>query len=182
MATQKPSFITGASAKIQVGGRTLAYASEVSYAVAVDTIPVETMGRYEAVTNEPISYSVGGELSIVRYTALAKNITKTSTAKKGNGIGEIKPSAGGDVSQHMDPSSLLLSQTYDIVVFQKAAGESAAAAPVTEKLITITDARFNRLSGGLTKRGLLVERLAFVGVLLSQDSFTAHESGDTDLE
>lgn len=180
MAAQKPSFITGASAKIQVGGRTLAYASEVSYAVAVDTIPVETMGRYEAVTNEPISYSVGGELSIVRYTALAKNISKTSAAQKGNGIGEIKPSAGGDVSQHMDPSSLLLSQTYDIVVFQKAAGASAAA-PVTEKLITITDARFNRLSGGLTKRGLLVERLAFVGVLLNQDSFTAHESGDTDL-
>jgi hypothetical protein len=72
MANKIPSFVTGATAKIKAGGLTFAYAQDVSYRVNVDTIPIETMGRYEAVTNEPVNYTVSGELAIVRYTAIAQ--------------------------------------------------------------------------------------------------------------
>jgi hypothetical protein len=49
------------------------------------------------------------------------------------------------------------------------------------KVITITDCRFNNKGAGLNKRGILVDRLSFVGILASDDSFTATNSGDTDL-
>lgn len=177
MAGQKPSFVTGASAKIKVGGRTFAYAADVSYQVAVDTIPVETMGRYEAVTNEPVNYSVAGELSVVRYTAVAQanNMPGVASSTNGNGLGAVTDAiTGGRMSDHVNPAGLLLSQSFDLEIYQK---QQTATTP----LVKVADARFNRLSGGLNKRGILVERMSFVGVLLSEDSFAAGTSGDTDL-
>jgi hypothetical protein len=55
MAGKKPSFITGATAKIKIGNLTMAYAQDVSYSTTVTTIPIETMGRYEVVSNEPVA-------------------------------------------------------------------------------------------------------------------------------
>jgi hypothetical protein len=56
MAGKTPSFITGATAKIKIGALTMAYAQDVSYNTTVTTIPIETMGRYEVVSNEPVAY------------------------------------------------------------------------------------------------------------------------------
>ena len=181
----KPSFVTGANAKIVVGGKTFAYASDVSYAVTVDTIPVETMGRYEAVTNEPVNYTVGGELSVVRYTKVASGTSTTNPFKTADGgNGPLKSGIGG----FFDPASILASATVDIVVFQKkiaAVSTSGASvpAPATEQVVKIKDCRMNRLSGGLNKRGLLVERMSFVGVLLDANDgdLVSGQSGDTDL-
>ena len=186
MAGIKPSFITGASAKIKVGGKTFAYAADVSYAVSVDTVPVETMGRYEAVTNEPVNYSVSGELSVVRYTKFASgsagnNPFQTSTAS-GNGA-----QASG-LTGFYDPASILASQTLDIEIYQKqttnvttgaGAGGSSAVSPTL--VGKVRDCRMNRLSGGITKRGILVERMSFVGILWDGDDFAAGHSGDQDL-
>jgi len=155
MAAKMPSFITGANAKIKVGGKTFAYASDVSYQVSVDTIPIETMGRYEAVSNEPVNYSVAGELSVVRYTAIANQNGMPGTNSTGNGLGEVNYTTGGNGGT---------AQVTDAVQF-----------------ITIADCRFNRKSAALNKRGILVDRLSFVGILASDDSFEASNSGDTDL-
>lgn len=193
MAGKKPSFITGANAKIKVGGKTFAYASDVSYQVLVDTIPIETFGRYEAVTNEPVNYSVGGELSVVRYTSIAKANNMPGTATKGNGLGNVDMgTTGGIGSDHINPGNILFSQTWDLAVFQKeqnvatagaAAGSVSGAAVTTESIefITIKDCRFTRKSSSLNKRGILVDRLAFVGILADDDSFDASFSGDEDL-
>jgi len=186
MAGKKPSFITGANAKIKVGGKTFAYAADVSYTMSVDTIPVETMGRYEAVTNEPVNYSVAGELSVVRYTSIAKanNIPGTNTG--GNGLGKVDYTTGGNASNEINPGNILFSQTWDLSVFQKeqaAATAGGGTAQVTESVefITIKDCRFIRKTSSLNKRGLLVDRLAFVGILADDDSFDASSSGDIDL-
>jgi len=186
MAGKKPSFITGANAKIKVGGKTFAYAADVSYSMSVDTIPVETMGRYEAVTNEPVNYSVAGELSVVRYTSIAKanNIPGTNTG--GNGLGKVDYTTGGNASNEINPGNILFSQTWDLSVFQKeqaAATAGGGTAQVTESVefITIKDCRFIRKTSSLNKRGLLVDRLAFVGILADDDSFDASSSGDIDL-
>lgn len=186
MAAKKPSFITGANAKIKVGGKTFAYAADVSYQVAVDTIPIETMGRYEAVTNEPVNYSVAGELSVVRYTGIAKTNNMPGTHTGGNGLGKVNYTTGGTGSNEMDPGNLLFSQTWDLAVFQKeqpAATAAGATAVVTDSVefITIKDCRFTRKSAGLNKRGILVDRLAFVGIIADDESFDASFSGDTDL-
>jgi membrane protease subunit (stomatin/prohibitin family) len=187
MAGKKPSFITGANAKIQVGGKTFAYCSDVAYTVSVDTIPIETMGRYEAVTNEPVNYSVSGSLSVVRYTKVAKANGMPSTAEGGNGLGKVDmgTTTGGIASDHINPGNILFSQTWDLAVYQKqetsAASATAAGLVSTTEFINITDCRFTRKSAQLTKRGILVDRLDFVGVLADDDSFTVSGSGDIDL-
>lgn len=186
MAAKKPSFITGANAKIKVGGKTFAYASDVSYQVAVDTVPIETMGRYEAVTNEPVNYSVAGELSVVRYSQIAKDNNMPGTNTGGNGLGKVDFTTGGNGSHHINPGNLLLSQTWDLAVFQKTqpaatAGGNTAVVVDSVEFITIKDCRFTRKTAGISKRGILVDRLSFVGVLADDESFDSSNSGDTDL-
>lgn len=181
MASKVPSFITGATAKIKAGGLTFAYAQDVSYRVNVDTIPIETMGRYEAVSNEPVNYTVAGELSVVRYTAIAKANNMPGANAGGNGLG-VKPwTTGGKGSDQFDPGNLIVSQTWDLDVFQKNVGGVDSTVPATSRFINITDCRFTNKAAGLNKRGILVDRMAFVGILASDDSFTSGNSGDTDL-
>ena len=186
MAAKKPSFITGANAKIKVGGKTFAYASDVSYQVVIDVIPIETMGRYEAVSNEPVNYSVAGELSVVRYTGIAKTNNMPGTNAGGNGLGKVDYTTGGNASHEMNPGNLLLSQTWDLAVFQKEQAATTAAggtATVTDSVefITIKDCRFTRKGAALNKRGILVDRLAFVGIVADDESFDVSHSGDEDL-
>jgi hypothetical protein len=186
MASKKPAFITGANAKIKVGGKTFAYAADVSYQVQVDTVPIETMGRYEAVTNEPVNYSVSGELSVVRYTQVAKDNNMAGANTGGNGLGKVNFTTGGNGADHINPGNILFSQTWDLSVYQKAQSAVTAAgaqATTTEaaEFITIKDCRFNRKSAGINKRGILVERLSFVGILMHDESFESSNSGDTDL-
>jgi hypothetical protein len=197
MANQVPTFITGANAKISVDGVTFAYASDVSYQVVVDTIPIETMGRYEAVTNEPVNYTVTGDLSVVRYTSLANNTAETASSK-GNGLGNVTGTSGENQSYQFDPGNMLTSSSWDLVVYQKyatgagltgtsaiAGGTADAAAIATGVsqmgVIRIADCRFNRKAAGINKRGILVDRLSFVGILASDESFAASPSGDKDL-
>jgi hypothetical protein len=198
MANQVPTFITGANAKIAVDGVTFAYASDVSYQVVVDTIPIETMGRYEAVTNEPVNYSVAGDLSVVRYTSIA-NKTAETAGSKGNGLGSITgANTQTNMSFQIDPGNMLTSSSWDLVVYQKYAsgagltGTSAIASGTTDAaaiasgvsqlgVIKISDCRFNRKAAGINKRGILVDRLSFVGILASDESFAASPSGDKDL-
>src|SRR5688500_18228000 len=119
MAGKVPSFVTGATAKIKAGGLTFAYAQDVSYRVSVDTIPVETMGRYETVSNEPVNYAVARELAIVRYTRIANANGMPGASVNGNGLGNANWTTGGTASDQMDPGNLLMSQTWDLAVFQK---------------------------------------------------------------
>lgn len=186
MAQKKVSFVTGANAKIKVGGKTFAYASDVSYSIVVDTIPIETMGRYEAVTNEPVNYSVAGELSVVRYTGIAKANNMPGAHADGNGVGKVNYQTGGNAADELNPGNLLFSQSWDLAVFQKTqnaatAGGSTAATSEAVEFITIRDCRFTRKSAALNKRGILVDRLAFVGILADDESFDASYSGDEDL-
>jgi len=178
MAGKIPTFITGATAKIKVGGKTFAYAQDVQYGVNVDTIPIETMGRFEAVTNEPVNYSVGGSLSVVRYTKLASTagMPGTNSSATSNGLGAVEFTTQGVASDHLNPGHLLLSKTWDLSVFQKTQANSESV-----EFITIKDCRFTRKTASINKRGILVDRLDFVGILADDDSFDASGSGDIDL-
>lgn len=187
MAGKLPSFITGANAKIKAGGLTIAYAQDVNYAATVDTIPVETMGRYEVVSNEPVGYRVSGTLNVVRYTPIAQLNKMAGAAKNGNGLGnwEFQSPSGGVASDHVNPGKLLSSQTWDLAIFQKEQASTSTADTVgaitTQSTVTIQDCRFTSLGGAITKRGILVESYSFVGILESDESFDASNSGDNDL-
>ena len=174
MAGIKPAFVTGANAKIKVGNRTLAYAQDASYSVTVTTIPIETMGRYEVVSNEPVAYFVDGTLSVIRYTKAAVNMDKTNA--EGNGIGnwDIHEEDGG-AAKHFNPGALLASQTWDLEIFQKTDGADVDA------VIRLFNCRFTRKGGAINKRGVLVEQYAFNAILADDDSFNVSGSGDQDL-
>ena len=173
MAGKTPAFVTGATAKIKVGNVTLAYAQDVSYNVTVTTIPIETMGRYEVVSNEPVAYFVDGTLSVIRYTKEASNMEGASA--EGNGVGKWNLNGGnGEGAKGFNPGNMLASETWDLEVFQKTDGADAA-------VIKLRDCRFTRKGGGINKRGVLVEQFAFNAILAQDDSFAASNSGDQDL-
>ena len=68
MAGIVPSFITGANAKLKIGNLTLAFATDLSYQITTNSIPVRAMGMIEVAAYEPVSYTVSGTFSVVRYT------------------------------------------------------------------------------------------------------------------
>jgi hypothetical protein len=190
MSGKQTSLITGSNCKVVMDGKTLAYATDVQYSVDVQTIPVETMGRFEVLANEPISYSVAGSFSVVRYTKAAKAGNISGAAANGNGLGAVIGTAnnkafnaaqsGGGNSVHMDPGQLLQSKTVDIVLFRKAVNAPTAAGD-QEMIVTIKDARITRKSGSINKRGVMMESFTFVAEMAYDDSFTAAISGEDDL-
>lgn len=182
----KPAYITGASAKVKVGGATLAYCTDVSYSVAVQTIPIESMGKYEVHSNEPVSYSVDGSFSIIRYTKKAAILAAGNAAAAGNSPAQIK-NGDSSVREHLNPGLILTSETFDLDILQKAATTVAAADATTDEtsFLRVKDCRVVRRVGTLNKRGVLVEQYSFVGVLLHDSSTDTAEqvspSGYTDL-
>lgn len=182
----KPGYITGANARVKIAGKTLAYCTDVSYNVTVQTIPIESMGKYEVHSNEPVSYTVDGGFSIIRYTKKAKALVGGAAAATGNGVAYL---GDGDtkVKEHLDPGSILTSETFDLDLFQNSAQAVADSSTGTEEIsfLRITDCRVVRRGATLNKRGVLVENFAFVGVLLhDSNSITAEQvlnSGADDL-
>lgn len=194
MAGIRPSFITGATAKIKAGDKTLAYAQDVTYTVTVSTIPIETMGRYEAVNHEPVAYFVEGSLSIVRYTKDAAGVVTgeskvASAAEGGNASEKWAPNM-------FNPGSMIGSKTLDIEIFSKNIGSAGSISQTTEtsgqtsstvtgastiSIGKLRDCRLTSKGGAIDKRGILVERYSFNAILMDDDGMVASGSGDTDL-
>lgn len=181
MAQQKPGFITGANAKIKAFNKTLAYCSDVSYNVAVQTIPIESMGKYEVHSNEPVGYTVDGSFSIIRYTANATNsaaggVIQDAASGKPNAPESIEDGGNGNMGQHIDPAQLLASQTFDLEIYEKRDGGETA-------VYKVSDCRLTRRGMSLNKRGVMVDGYTFVGVLATDSdiSTAVGNSGETDL-
>jgi hypothetical protein len=175
MAGKTPSFITGATAKIKMGNLTMAYAQDVSFNTTVTTIPIETMGRYEVVSNEPVAYFVDGTLSIIRYTKEASAMN--GAAQNGNSVEQMINAAGsgGTAGDSFDPARMIASETFDLEVFQKLGGGG------TESVAKLRDCRFTRKGGSINKRGVLVEQFAYNAILMDNDSAVpVGNSGDND--
>lgn len=163
MAGKKPFFITGSNCKIKVNGVTLAFATDLSYSVAINHQSMKVLGLYEADTQEPLSFSINGSFTLIRYIDSITNSGghPNGVDKRGNGIGSfthgnsITKTVGsfsneGNVYESLDPSKLSKSTTFDIEIYQKVPG-------VTEKDFTdfkfqgVTDFLQGRTSG--TTRG-----------------------------
>jgi hypothetical protein len=175
MSGLKPSFLTGANAKIKIGAITIAYAQDVAYRASVSTIPIEIMGRYEVVSHEPVAYSVEGSLSVIRYTSHA---TTAGAAADGNGVGNWQTTSTDTAESHFNPSKLMQAETFDLEVFQRI---GQAASDVLDGpnggIVRLVDCRFTSKGGSLNRRGILIEQFAFNAILADDDSFNATNSG-----
>ena len=186
MAGVKPGLITGSNAKILFGGKTLAYATDIQYSVDTAVIPVEVMGHFEVIANEPIAITVNGSFTVVRYAKGAavaattndpNSATLPGASASGNGVGQL---GGTNQAEAFNPAKILATSTVDVAVFQK----SLAGAGITETskpVIKIIDCRLTRMSGSVNKRGVLTEAYSFVGRLLQDDEHEVGVSTDTDL-
>lgn len=181
MSGKLPGFITGANAKIRLDGITVAYATDVSYNVDTLTVPVECMGRYEVLSNEPIAYGCNGTLSVIRYTKQAKIAGADGAAANGNPASAI---GGTNVKfgDHLSPSTMLTSKTFDLEVYQKVTQTAGAGAADVQAVYKVKDVRLTRRGATLNKRGVLVDTYAFVGILAEDsDGAPVGTSGETDL-
>lgn len=176
MAAIKPSFVVGARAKVKIDNKTLAFCTNVNYTVDVTHVPIEVLGSYEVVSYEPVGYRVNGTLSVVRYTA-ANNTTKVDEQDaNGNSVFTMGAAASNPAraAAAFNPGNLLLSETFDIEVYDRRDGDKKNDGQL---FVKIRDARFERRSGGVNAKGLLEEQYTFNGILMDDDAASVSKSG-----
>ena len=182
-----PFFLTGANAKIRVNNRTIAFCTDLSYSVKVAHVAPHILGMYEPHVVEPLSYTVTGSFTIVRYVKSpdddAHPAKKPSGVSQdtGNGVGTMGNNTAldnvvagpgeGQAYNGFNPSKFANSMMFDIEVWQKAAcGELLASS-------RIRNCRFTQSDFKLTKRGAAMQTFQFTATYVDEDSFTADMSG-----
>jgi hypothetical protein len=189
MAGMRPFFLTGANAKIKVNNRTLAYCTNLSYSVQVNHATPRVLGMYESTGVEPLSYSVTGSFSVIRYVADTKDnvggTTPHGADEGGNGIGNWGPDglaqrliAGfntgapdGRAYDSLNPAKLEKATGFEIYIFQKLAGGDQ------QSVARIRDARITRADFNLGVRSPATQTFQFTAVYVDEDSFLADFSG-----
>lgn len=160
----------------------MAYGADVAYNISVATIPIETMGKYEVHSNEPVAYTVSGSFSIVRYTKASADISNIAGesetgAANGTGVAGNNSNSSGTTldsgtapGAHFDPSRLLMSASFDLEILEKsAAGDTS--------VFLIQDCRMTSRSASLNKRGVLVDSYQYVAILAGDNETVANFPG-----
>lgn len=159
MAGIKPTFITGATAKIRINGKTLAFCQDFRCSVQIATQTPKVLGKYEGDSVEPLGYLVSGSFSIIRYAKGIKGILGSSAVPglaandAGNGVGNWGTQWGGKLgdflarngvgndgraNEALDPSKFSAGTTFDIQVYQKVPTvSSTGTAGVVHDLIDV---------------------------------------------
>jgi len=141
MASVKPTFITGANAKIRLNGKTIAFCQDFSCSIQIITKTPKVLGKYEGDSVEPLGYTVSGSFTVIRY---AKGVRKAlgdmrypnglAENDAGNGVGNWGTAWGGKLGdflsrsgvgndgrahEALDPSKFGTGTTFDIQIYQK---------------------------------------------------------------
>jgi hypothetical protein len=141
MAGIRPTFVTGAAAKIKLNGKTLAFCQDFQCSIQILTQTPKVLGKYEGDSVEPLGYLVQGSFSIIRYTkgikqAIGGNAFPRGLAANdaGNGAGNWGTMWGGSAGdflarngignngrahEALDPSKFASGTTFDIQIYQK---------------------------------------------------------------
>lgn len=148
MASVQPTFITGATAKIRLNGKTLAFCQDFSCSIQILTKTPKVLGKYEGDSVEPLGYMVSGSFTVIRYTKGVKKALGSHAAgglaenDAGNGVGNwgtvwggkfgdilSRNGVGNDGRAHeaLDPSKFGAGTTFDIQIYQKVAVGSGTA-------------------------------------------------------
>lgn len=195
MAKIQPTFVTGATAKIRLNGKTMAYCQDFSCSIQILTKTPRVLGKYEGDSVEPLSYAVSGSFSIIRYVKGIKSLLGEGTAPRiaendaGNGVGNWGTAWGGkdgdflarngiasnDGRAHeaLDPSKFAAGTTFDIQIFQKAMADGK---PQLLGIWNIRNSRITQADFGLQKKALGTERYNFVALYADGDGFVANAS------
>lgn len=137
-----PFFLSGANAKILIGGKTVAYATDVTYSISVKHGAPRLLGKFEVESIQPLEYNVSGTLTVIKY---GKGLASTavggpppSVSDKGNGVGGFedsnglgpvrnalginkkdKPNNEKNIADSFNPATMFQSEMFDIEIRQK---------------------------------------------------------------
>jgi hypothetical protein len=185
MAGQIPSFASGSNLAIQIGGLHLAYGTNLSWSDDVAHAAVGGIGSYSYDALEPLQYLARGSFSLVRYSTEVRNLLSGQApfgaAPARSALG-ASPTTGTDGNSMLrpgsfNPASLLLSRTFDIVVYERGykAGVNPAgtgstltnSADTLNKVFTLSDCRLTSYSITFTPGQLVTENLGFICILVT---------------
>lgn len=200
----RPTFLTGATAKIRLNGKTLAYCTDFSCSVQVLTQTPKVLGKYEADSVEPLSYLVNGSFSVVRYAKGIKNALGNAHLPQGlaandagNGVGNWGTQWGGKqgdmlaanlagndgrANEALDPSKFANGTTFDIQVFQKVDTRDSGSSNGSTANISylgvknIRNARITQADFSISKKSAAIEHFMFTAIFCDGDSWVANPS------
>lgn len=184
-----PLFAAAPRLKIKINGVDIAYAIGLNMNVSVDIVPVKILGQYEIASLEPSAYNpVTGTFRVIRLlnpktqdniklsaengrtallgknTQLASSIANTSSSSS--------VLSQSYLHRHLDPTKILISQSFDIELFLKIPKMTLENGMVKtydgdleESFIKIQDCRIVGMDGEIAPGRLLEEPLAFQGLL-----------------
>jgi len=193
MAGQLPSFLTGNSVIIRIGERNIAYAQNLNIASRMDNQAVYSVGSASPMALEPVMHGCSFSMNIVRYsTALvagngASIDDKTGISSGGTIAGReqaqlpdnIQPlhslEAGLDGNSILDrtsfnPQLLLLSQTFDIAVYEQSFEYDNAGVKTQKQgnlLMLLKDCRLQNYSFNFAPGELLIESVSGIARFLT---------------
>jgi len=182
MAGMVPFFLTGANAKIRLNDKTLAFCTDMAYTIQVNHVAPKVLGVYEATSLEPLSYSVSGTFTIIKYAAELKELVSKApdgVSNDGNGLGSWGPgnpfkAAGfgndGRAHQNLDPSKLQTGTFFDIEIWQKTSVGNCFIAKIRDCRITQADFSIAKNTPG-------IQRFTFQAIYADEDTFKAGISG-----
>ena len=168
-----PSFLAAAQLEIRIGSTVMAFAQNCAWTDDMTNTPVGGIGSYSHQALEPTAYIGRGSMTVTHYSSkildVLKNIPGAIPATAGKSV------AGRDgnsllITEFFNPIKLLVSRTFDIVVYERFGAETTAAtdktaatvtdiSPGTTKVYTLKDCRMTNLSFTFTP-GTLVNQVA----------------------
>lgn len=192
MAGKVPFFLTGANARILLNNRTVAFATDVSYSIAVKHASPRVLGRFEAEVHQPLAYDVVGSMTIIRYSRGLDRYfgsgSPDNAQQDGNGMGSygradgasvLKKALGlptsngfdGAADEALNPARFFQSKMFNIEIRQKLGSTDETT------VVMLRDCRIENFSFELTKKGVAVQRLQFKARYADDDTFIARKSG-----
>lgn len=198
MSSLKPLFATAPRIKVYVQDKVIAYAVGFNINISVDVQPVYVLGQFAPVSLEPTMYNiVTGTMQIVRLSSGARTaavtaagqVDTTSAAQQqtssgsalaiggeltstlaGDGVVSNNPLSQKELFLHLNPSKLLLSESFDVKLYMKVPKADNSG---LEELawMTIENCRITSRNTNISMGQIVNEPLSFQGLL-------AHHAGD----
>lgn len=208
MSKVLPLFAAAPRLVIYVNTVPIAYAVGLNMSVSVDIIPVKILGQFEIASLEPAAYNpVTGTFRVIRLLKSSTQSNLTSAAQKsesslvgGKGDAVLSPSITSSddktsvlnqafLHRHLDPSQVLISQTFDIEMKLKIPKMTvgtdnmvdAYTGDAEESFLRIQDCRIVGMDGEIAPGRLLEEPLSFQGLLAVNSGLSVSEKLDSAL-
>lgn len=161
--SQGVNFVSGPRIAIKFGHKTIAYAVGLNLSFSVNITPVMTLGRYDSSALEPTAFSlVRGSMTVVKLRGSIGDtnlLPDTSLTDKQTDY----------LSDHLNPSTVLTSSTFDITVQLAVTTKNAAGNIVTAgsiEMVKVIDCRLSSMNGAITVGQLLNETVSFEGLMM----------------